>query len=65
MRTWLFSIVWRAVTLLPVLGPCQPALAASFPSPVVPCPLPGKGSETFLTLDDVTSPIVHELQRRF
>jgi hypothetical protein len=66
MRTQFLSILRRAaLPSLLVMGLCRPTVAASFPSPVVPCPLPGKESDTFLTLDEVTPPIFHELQRRF
>jgi hypothetical protein len=39
--------------------------AFAFPSPVVPCPLPGKDSQTFLSVDELAPPIFRELQRRF
>ena len=64
MKRGLKSVLLRAtLPSLLVIGLCGSALA--FPSPNVPCPLPGKDSQTFLTLDDVATPIVHELQRRF
>jgi hypothetical protein len=64
MKRGLISVLPR--TTLPsllIVGLCRSALA--FPCPNVPCPLPGKDSQTFLTVDKVAPPIFHELQRRF
>jgi hypothetical protein len=52
-----------ALPSLLVLGLSSPAFA--FPSPVVPCPLPGKDSQTFLSVDELAPPTFRELQRRF
>jgi hypothetical protein len=55
----------RSLTLSLLLTMADLAPAHAFPSPVVPCPLSGKDSGTFLTVEQLAPQIVHELQRRF
>jgi len=60
----LISVLLRvSLPSLLVVSLCRSALA--FPSPNVPCPLPGKDSQTFLSVDELAPPIFHALQTRF
>jgi hypothetical protein len=55
----------RPLILSLLLAMVGPATAHAFPSPVVSCPLTGKDSGPFLTVDQLAPQIVQELQRRF
>jgi hypothetical protein len=55
----------RPLILSLLLAMVGSATAHAFPSPVVSCPLTGKDSGPFLTVDQLAPQIVHELQRRF
>jgi hypothetical protein len=59
------SLLLRYLALPLLLALCGIAPARAFPSPETPCPLPGKDSESFITLDQISPRILQELQRRF